>query len=243
LLVECKQRQPNIRWLFFPNPNRSSRHALYAEDKFSQLFFPNNVAAYFDQRLWFCYKGIEIDESKGNVYDTELKHGISQLQYALPRLYTERVYSNAQYDFSPFLFCSILLTTANLFVANNNLITSDIETAAVLKDIAHQVPYLIFTSDYGPDFEEHCRKECASLAELPKMKFIKALDNYRRKKNSFDNQLPSVVATSIAAGEKLQLQARFTHFVVCTMKEFPSLITHIKRSTTMALRTMKSLSR
>jgi hypothetical protein len=248
LLVECKQRLKDISWLFLPSHRpffayNDFGYALCAEDQFSQLFFPYHATAYFEKPMCFCYKGTEIDEKNGSVYDAELKHGIAQLQYALPRLYVERVLEDIRYDYAtrPFLFCSILVTTANLFVAHESLVTADVEKSSSLKDIAHQVPYLIFISDYGPDFKSHCLEEFAPLAELPNNKIIKILDGYRKKHISNKNQLPSALATSLAEGERSQLYSRFTHFVICNMQHFPSLMTHLKRSTTTAVRNLKQL--
>lgn len=91
-LVECKQRVQNISWLFFPSHRpffeyNNFGYALHAEDQFSQLFFPVHATAYFEKVMFFCYKGTEINEKDGSVHDAELRHGIAQLQYALPRLY------------------------------------------------------------------------------------------------------------------------------------------------------------
>lgn len=247
LLVECKQRVQNISWLFFPSHKpffayNNYGYTLHAEDQFSELFFPIHATAHFEGHMFFCYKGTEINEKDGNVYDAELRHGISQLQYALPRLYAERVLENTQHyswlgpDIHPFLFCSILVTTANLFVAHESLVTVDVEKSSSLKDIAYQVPYLIYISDYGPDFKSHCLKEFKPLADLPDKKSIKKLDAYRRKHKVYEDQLPSVLAASFAEGQRSPLYSRFTHFVICTMEHFPSLITHLKRSTTIAVR-------
>ncbi len=253
LLVECKQRVQNISWLFFPTHTpffayNNYGYALHAEDRFSRLFFPIHATAHFEKRMFFCYKGTEINEKDGNVYDTELRYGIAQLQYALPRLYTERVLENTQrrsffdpVNTLPFLFCSILITTAHLFVAHENLVTVDVEKSSSLKDIACPVPYLIYVSDYGPDFKSHCLKEFAPLADLSKQKNIRSLDAHRKKHTYLEHQLPSVLATSLAEGQRLPLYSNFTHFVVCTMSHFPSLITHLKRSTTKAVRYLTKL--
>jgi hypothetical protein len=252
LLVECKQRHPNISWLFFPDPNQPDFSpitlgcTLHAEDEFSRLFFAPNATVSFDKNIRFCYKGTEIDEANGNVYDSELKHGIAQLQYALPRLYTESVLFNAHNhpeNNHPFLFCSILLTTANLFVAHRGLTTADVENSSSLKDIAAQVPYLIFFSDYGPDFVAHCRKECAPLVELPKMDSIRSIEDYRRKNGEHVHLLPSVLATSLSEVQRYELISHFSHFVVCTMRHFPSLINRVKRITTRAVRDLEPSSK
>jgi hypothetical protein len=97
LLVECKQRNPNTRWLFFPEINRLDFSpitvgvTLRSVDNFFKGFFPPNATIDFDKQGPFCYKGIEIDEISGIVHDSQLRHGISQLQYAMPRLLTNSI--------------------------------------------------------------------------------------------------------------------------------------------------------
>lgn len=252
LLIECKQRHRNISWLFFPDQNQPDLspitlgRTLHAVDEFSRLFFAPNATVSFDKDIKFCYKGTEIDEANGNVYDSELKHGIAQLQYALPRLYTENVLFNAHChpeDNHPFLFCSILLTTANLFVAHRGLKRANVENSSSIKDIAEQVPFLFFFSDYGPDFETHCRKECTPLVELPKMESILSIEAYRSKNGEYDHLLPSALATSFSDGQRYELISHFSHFVVCTMKHFPSLINRVKRFATRAVRDLEPSSK
>lgn len=249
LLIECKQRHPNISWLFYPDPNQPDLspivlgQTLHSVDNFSQVFFPPNATISFDKNLRFCYKGTEIDETNGSVYDAELKHGIAQLQYALPRLYTERVLINAYghpEDNHPFIFCSILLTTANLFIANDTLTAANVENSSSLKDIAEQVPYLIYYSDYGPDFNAHCRKECAPLNELIQMESIRKIESYRQNNGEYDHLLPTILATSLFEGQRSELASYFSQFIICTMEHFPSLINRIKRVSTKAVKDLKT---
>lgn len=91
LLIECKFRHPGITWLFAPDPNvpdaspAMSGYALRAVDAFSSWFLhdePREV----DHSFPLAYKGVEIDANNGSVHDSEIRHGIAQLQYALPPL-------------------------------------------------------------------------------------------------------------------------------------------------------------
>lgn len=97
LLVECKYRHPSNKWLFFEDPNDGDfspftlGYTLRAVDDFSWQFFPANATVAFDISNCFCIKGVEVDTSSGGVYDSEIRHGLLQLQYALPRLLTDRI--------------------------------------------------------------------------------------------------------------------------------------------------------
>lgn len=247
LLVECKQRHPNVRWLFFPDPNRPDfspivlGHTIRTIDQFSKKFFRSNVTVEFDNHAPHCYKGVEVDEADGRVYDSELKHGISQLQYALPRLFAETVLFNLHGHYEenkPFLICPILLTTAELLVAQHNLTTSMVETATCLSDIAKPAPYIILYSDYGPDFERHCIRECVQLGSL-EPHAIEDIEKYREEHGEYSFHLPSFLCKSLVEGMRATLVSYFTQFVVCQTSSFDVLISDIKKVASKAARTSK----
>ena len=245
LLIECKQRRPNIHWLFLPDPNQPDfspitlGKTIQAVDEFSWQFFPSNATVSFDKNMQFCYKGIEVNELNGDVSNSELRHGIAQLQYALPRLLTQSVLLNVgahRDDNHPFLYCPILLTNATIFVANHDLTTTDVEKSSSIKDIAKEVKFMVFYSDYGPDFESHCQRECAPLAKFSQLKIIREIKDYRREHGEYEHRLPTRLGTSLARGERFALLSFFPQFVVCNLNHFPSLINRIKRITAKAVR-------
>jgi hypothetical protein len=243
LLIECKQRYPSIKWLFFPDPNNPDfspitlGRTISAVDEFSLLFFPRNVTVPFDETMDFCYKGVEINEESGQVHDSELKHGIAQLQYALPRLLTENIMSSLRggVDSVPFLYCPILLTTAELFVANDTLTTEDVENSTSISDFAKQVPFLVLFSEYGPDFEKHCQNECSPLANLSRFDSARFIQNYRRNNGEYEHQLPMFLGSRYANGLPDVLISSFSQFVICTMSEFQTLVNKITEISTNAV--------
>lgn len=253
LLVECKYRSPNIKWLFLPDPNDPDYspitlgNTINIVDAFSPFLINRDASSNFDANLpEFCYKGTELNFSTGEVYDSELKHGISQLQYALPRLFAEGVEFNIfshPDDNVPLIFSSILLTTANLFVIDNNTSLKDVLDASDINDLITQVPYLLFYSDYGPDFSTHCSKECSSLAELGEYKVVDELESLRlnSKHKTYEFENPSVKGKDLATAQRYELKRYFTQFLVCTYTEFPMLIDSIKKTISQALKTRKHL--
>ena len=160
ILVECKQRRPDTKWLFLPDPNRiftseisSFRDPIHAFDEFSFDFFPNDIDLSINDKIPVCYKGIEIGSETGIVHDSELKHGIAQLQYGLPRLLYENILASLEDKAKcsrKFFICPILLTTADLYIANPKLKTNDIEKSKYLDQIAKKVPYLMFFQILDP---------------------------------------------------------------------------------------------
>jgi len=234
---------------FFPDPNSPDfspiiiGRTIRAIDDFSLKFFRPNATVDFDEPIKHCYKGIEIDKSNGNVYDSELKHGISQLQYALPRLLTEMALNNLYghvEDNIPFLICPILLTTADLMVAQRKLTTDMIESATCLADISKSVPYLVFYSDYGPDFERHCIKECAQLEEIGS-KILDEFDTKRFKAGEYSPIPTSFLCHGLARGMRADLVSYFTHFVVCKFSSLDTLTRDIKKIASAAARTLRAV--
>lgn len=254
LLVECKYRDESINWLFIPEPNKSDFSnivggaTLRLVDEFSPYRITKKDSLYdFENKIICAYKGTEMRISTNtSVYDSEFKHGIFQLQYALPRLLKEslefEIYGHIE-DNSPFLFCPILLTTANLVMLDEDISIKKVKKASTLSDIGQEVPYLILFSDYGPDFEEHYQKECMSLKSLNKSKEISYLDDLYKKSGCADTDYykPSRIAKSLSSGERSKLSEYFTHFIICNYDAFPSLIDNIKFSVQNLMQNRKKL--
>lgn len=233
LLVECKQRSPNIKWLFLPNLNKDDEIypeyrigcTLHVVDQFNCKFVHRFSTTEFDENGPFCYKGIEIDESNGSVRDSEIKHGISQLQYAIPRLISQ----NIDFCEGPFFYCPILLTTSDLMVMNRSVTINDVKDATSLDEIAKKVPYLFFSSDCNSDFEKHCNNMFTQSLKRD----LTGLDKYRKDHGEWDVNLPFSVRNFLYKGADKDY---FTQFVVCSMDNFPALIRKIKQVTTKAVR-------
>jgi hypothetical protein len=243
VLVECKYRVPTTKWLFLPDPNSGEYSSvtlgqtLHAVSEFSPAELELNATVPFDQDMVFCYKGVEVNE-RGDVFDKEIKHGISQLQYALPRLFTQEVmfWGGCCEDCFAFFYCPILLTNADLIVAREDIKVRDVEQASKLTDLGDIVPYFVLFQDYGPDFEKHCSKECEPLAKLEEMEQFRLLSELATKsKKAYDRNEWLKISKGLIATERYYLRRYFTQFVVCNFKSFPKLIDHLKRTTQKAI--------
>ncbi|MGN2248338.1 hypothetical protein ACFWZ3_16790 [Frateuria sp. GZRR35] len=247
LLVECKQRRESVRWLFFPDPNIPDfspvalGRTLSKTDEFSYAFFPSNATADFDDDAVHCYKAVEIDEADGRVYDAEIRHGLLQLQYGLPRLVSDTALFGLHChpaDNAPFMNCAILVTSAKLMVADPSLTRSKIEAANDIGEFSREIPYLVMYVDVGPDFQKHCSREFGVLGRVSEA-VLSELDSYRSKRGEYDFKLPSRVARSLASGDPSELIPRFTQLVVCSEAGFPALVDAIKRSVGSACRKLR----
>jgi len=244
LLVECKYRIPASKWLFLPAPReegipnaRASTLRLISE--FSPLYplkmdtASTHVGLHpagLDRQDLICYKGVEINLSSGDVYDKEIKHGISQLQYALPRLITESIQANvtnASIDpklGAPFSFMPILITTADIYVAKPGLVMKDVEGASDIDEIASKSNYVTLLNDCGPDFERHALKECQSLLDLVKTEYIKGMNQRIEQRNEHRLRTPVQVIKGIMDSDRYSRLYYFTSFLICNHAYLPTLL-------------------
>jgi hypothetical protein len=243
LLVECKHRHKNNKWLFFQDVNEPDMSpfklgdTIRAVDSYSWRFLPSGCTVAFDQDATFCLKGVEVDVATGSVHDSEIKHGLMQLQYALPRLLAERIKFNIQQfkeENTPFFFCPILLTTSTILVADQTTSIKKVEASNSIEDFASPTPWVVVHSDLTPDFERHQKMECFSLTSLIEDAWVKDLDEARLQGGEYEFCLPSKRFSALAGLTDARLFEYFSQAVVCSLDHFPSLLDQIKEITNSA---------
>jgi hypothetical protein len=236
LLVECKFRHSNTKWLFFPDPNPGDLSpftlgtSLRAVDNFSRWFFPPNATIDFDESANFCFKGIEIDLADGKAYDAEIRHGIAQLQYALPRLLADNIRFHLyghKLDNLPFFFCPILVTTAKILLAKDDTSLISVQNAESIDDLAVEVPYVILATDPGPDFEKHRLRECLPLEDLAKRPEVVEISKLKESRGEYEFELPDRVCRALAKSGQ-PFHEYFGQVVVCSLPHFEQLVSSIK---------------
>ncbi|MFA5253591.1 MAG: hypothetical protein WC367_02840 [Methanoregula sp.] len=233
LLIECKYAQPNKKWLFLPDLTVekqfviNSGNYLNIIDTFSKKFAKYKATESFDKSGPFCYKGTEIDTNTGICSEYPIRKGVSQLQYALPRLINEYIEMRCEDDMpgNPLFYCPILVTTADLMVLNRGVTIKKVTSSTDLKDIAKSIPYLFLYSDCGPDFQKHCAKQCEELEQFE----WPNLDDYRLSHGEREWELPTRVCKGLSNGE---MNNFFSQFVICSLKNFPAVLQKIKNVTT-----------
>lgn len=244
-LIECKFRSPNRRWLFLPEPNVPdfspfSQHTIRVMDVFSAYTMESEHIRQVDAELERVYKGAEIDLSRGAVYEAEIRHGVSQLRYALPRLFSDEILRNAYQAPDPFIICPILVTTAPLYIARKDAGIAGVRNAATLDDIAVSHPYCVLYSDYGPDFEDHCRRQCSELGNIRDHDPHKIYGR-RAASAKYAISTPFALAEGFARADRFSLVSNFTQFIICTQKSFGDLIRRITQAATEDVKTIKQV--
>lgn len=213
VLIECKHRDPGMKWLFLQHP-RSKRSGIQTAIQDVDLF-----STQFVQDVWWfdpetsvpeCYSGLEIGDTiggdeqggrrKGDVRISQILHGVRQLQYAFPSLITLRarwLASHPMPEKFPFFFVPILLTNAPLVVAKSDFGEETVKQAKSLSELGDETDCLILSASVGPDFYTHAQQQLRMLSGLAKTPTIKAVEQQRMKAGMPEWVQPSAVIERI----------------------------------------------
>lgn len=244
-LVECKYRKSGTNWLFLPDPNIDDYssftlgHTIRAVDNFTKSKLGGNSVVSFDENenLPFCIKGVEVDVINSAAHDGQIRHGLSQLQYALPAMFKNLI-NSATFESPdqaiPFFICPILLTNAPLLVAKENFSMESVINSDCLEDITREVSYLVTYYDISPDFTEHCQSEFESKFQYD-LEYLEKIGLHRTSLGAYEFQLPIPLMESLMQGKTSELKEYFTQFIVCNWEGFPELINDLKKAITSAM--------
>lgn len=209
----------------------------------------------FERKITRCYKGLEINLSHGSAFDKEIKHGISQLQYGLPRLITEQIINNAKKEdrdsAKPFFIIPILVTTAELRIINKNATLEEVENTDSLESISQKVPYLILYESFGPEFVDHSKLQFERLVKLKDEESINRIDMILKSNTDcvydygpftdYDLSSPKHLIKNLSECKRTELDRFCTHFFICSIYELQNLLDGIKRVIGVCLKTKRQL--
>jgi hypothetical protein len=236
LLVECKYRHENTKWLFAPDTNNKYINRINSSSirciDFASSFRaepPWNFRL-IDLKLITCLKGVEINGNSGEAYEKAIVSGISQLKYALPSIIAREIddkLSGHEADAGPFYICPILLTTAKLYVLQKGCTINQIRNAETLEEISTEVPYLKYYSDPSPDLEEHLGYSFQHIVENEiighRLNYLDDLWLHSKEKIYFF-QLPSYLIRNLDKNFN-----QYTSFLVCNFNHFDGLVKTLKK--------------
>lgn len=248
VFVECKYRHRGVTWLFLPHPDGDSsflHSALDGIDHFAPWFIHDHE---WNVDLTVCYKGLEIgfggpiDEDEiepakrkitQKALDGQIKHGISQLQFAIPPLIALRIRAAAHSAFeelAPFFVIPILVTNAELVVARRECDREAVSSASAPADLGEVVPALIMSREPGPDFAQHAKRQLAELDFFAKAATLAAVEKYRKDAGSYEIELPSWLAYRIQRdGNDATVISSCSNFLICNVTHFPDMLQDVLR--------------
>lgn len=240
ILVECKYRNPNIQWLFLPDINTNeyhqvtSRGALKFVDEFSNVSFWDNIDLLDEHPM--CLKGVEINKHSGDVHDEGILHGTYQLLYGIPVLLSDRIFSALRGSIEevyPFVICPILLTTAELYVVNNDFGLDSLGKSEAVENFSYKVQCLRYCVTIPPSFNFHSQNVIQKVFRYENYHanydyFLNLRKNSAEQigKGIFQRE-PELFMNSLLNGLEKEF---FQEVLICSISYFPALIDRIKEN-------------
>ena len=252
ILAECKYRAPNTSWVFLPDVSKPDLslgtlgYTVRTIDKFSFCKIPQEPIYDFEYNMPWCYKGTEINVMTKSTYDAEIRHGIAQLQYALPHLFKEQILfqiSGHSDDNAPFFVLPVLVTTTELLVLKRDTTLDKVEATDNLEDITKKTPYLVLVSSFGPDFVRHAKMQFEELRDLSNYQCVTEIEERLQASGVeyYEFNLPSRLGVSLANGEHYQLNQWCSQFIVCSFDALSQMLDNLKQTIRECLRKRKSI--
>lgn len=236
-LVECKYREEGKKWIFLPDVNKLDTssfmpgNTIKSLSEFSTIKNKDNLIGNFEDKLDFALKGVEVSLTTGEVFDKDIRHGISQLQFALPYLIKGCIGSNVfghLVDVKPEYLISILVTNADLYILNDNFSIDKIREVENFEELAKKVPYLVYFSDIGPDFTDHHKEifknfyfECKNNENL---KIFEAFQETKKHKKYGIYDSPIRTFSDLEQSFYHTLNKYYSQHFICSFEHFPDLI-------------------
>ncbi len=245
LLIECKYRNPDVKWAFLPNLlhddeiESEGRRIIHYIDEFSEFRLNTWDKSFKIKDI--SNKGVEINISNGEVHDTGIHHGVSQLIFAMPVVLARMIgnsLENALEDVQPYAYCSILVTTADLKILNKDFSIEAVKNAETLENISRDVPFLIFRTDLYPSFEKHCKNLFKDFPEEDTEErfeyyndlqslMITSIDGVKNEDASLRIYKTEQLMNSLKRGKG---HSYFDEIIICNLNFLPELISSISKS-------------
>ncbi|NML67532.1 hypothetical protein HHL22_20210 [Hymenobacter sp. RP-2-7] len=240
IIGECKFRDEGKVWAFLPevNPLDFSTFTLGGTCKVVSAFSTkaiNEEPIYnFENEFNYSLKGTEINLANGEVFDKDIKHGISQLKYALPYLLKESIEFNTLNhigDALPFFIIPVLITNAELYLFNKDISIESIKQTESIEEIASKIPWLIFGSSLGHDFADHHKM---IFKRFKKLKKDINIESFESKQIKFKNRKYNTYHSPIKEIDNLQessvyiLNKYYSQFFICSIENFDEFIKNIQ---------------
>jgi len=239
LIAECKYREEGKKWVFLPDVNKPDTstftlgHTIKSLSEFSTIKTKENLISSFEEKLEFALKGVEINMASGEVYDKDIRHGLSQMKYALPYLIKDDIEGNVfghLVDAKPAYLISILITNADLYILNEDFTIDKIKEVEEIEDLARKVPYLACYSEIGPDFTDHHKEIFKNFSELEEYENLEAFEVFQRtlkdKKFGMYNS-PIRTCSDLEQSFYSTLKEYYSQYFVCSFEHFPSFIEQV----------------
>ncbi len=247
VLAECKYREEGKRWAFLPEINSdystfTAGYTLRHESAFSTDKIDSAKISGLEYLFDYSTKGTEISLATGDVFDKDIRHGISQIKYALPYIIKHNIEFNTfghLEDASPFFIVPVLITNADLFIFNENVSIDVIKQTDDIDILMRKVPYLILHNSIGPDFNEHHKNIFKSFStELDHPN----IDEFEKKQKTFINEhdiyeSPVEERQDLEEADLFTMNKYYSQYFICSLSNFDNFTKQILNTIRESLKT------
>jgi hypothetical protein len=234
ILAECKYREEGKRWVFLPEIGTDFStftlgYTLRHENSFSLQNIKGSSIYEFEQNFDCSVKGTEISVSTGEVFDKDIRHGISQLKYALPYIIKDNIEFNCNgniEDAHPFYIIPVLVTNADLYLFNEDVSIETIKQTEDIETLMKKVPYLVLHNGIGPDFREHHKNIFKDFNKNLDAANIELFEKKQKEYTNEHNMHESAVeeCQDLENSDSFTLNKYYTQFFVCSQNHLDDFI-------------------
>lgn len=192
LMVECKYRDPSVKWLFLPKNYGDFDEVfrtdfLNASDYFIETpKFPSIEYNLLDPLAPLCGKGIEI--LSNNFNPKSISQAISQLSYAFSGKLIDGFESQFHNVNQISLHIPIIVTTAELYRIKDGLTINELKNSQSLDEVASKADLLILQNSTSIELEKYNQKAFGRFVAEHGKKWLE------EKLNSFNKDLDHVLS-------------------------------------------------
>ena len=230
VLCECKYRSPEKQWIFLPElvedfsliPITSLRDLKH----FSAYSYDDSARTQFGASFPLCLKGTELS-NKGDAHDSDIRHAVNQLRYALPSLVKRQIQHSLLFhpeDAIPHFILPLIITSAPLHVLNCSLSIEEVKAAESLEQISEKYNAIELHSESSDDFRKHCSRifedSNSETLESPVHNNLSKLIKYWASQNTYSSPIEDLEKFKYGEGPT----GFFEEFIVCNVSHFEKLL-------------------
>ncbi len=238
--IECKHRDPNKKWIFLPEINNDEESKLvwgnalvFPKEFFLDPYDDQHIYDLLDTEFHYGFRGFEVNPKLGEVFDKDIKHGVSQLKYGLTYLLRDAFESALDIDLNHrFFFCPILVTTSELVLVNDQFGIDYLDRIDNFDQIGNEVNSIILHQEISPNLKSHHKEvfselECTDNESLKKIKTN--LPSLNIKGKSIPISLEEIFK-GICKGTPLYLNNFYTQTIISNSKTLTELIIKVENA-------------
>ncbi len=236
ILCECKFRSPEKSWVFTPDLNHPdfspfTSSAIRHFSMFSAYSFDHEPLRHFSRLPTPVIKGVEfLRDGSHKAYDTDIRHGLNQLRYALPSMAAvaiNEMLDSHPNDSKPRFILPILLTNAEIFVLKKGVTIDTVRNCENIEDIMDPESFIEVYSPHPNEFSAHSKRafqfNSLEYYDTQRPSVLRLLEDYWMKEKGMRITTPRSELARIFNGG-VPNPDFYSQFIVTTLSRLPELL-------------------